>query len=53
MNDQNYIFKENSSIVEKINSIRENTLKRKTDLREEQLKRPISYWTKEYERSQM
>ncbi|MFX0005134.1 MAG: TIGR01210 family radical SAM protein, partial [Candidatus Hermodarchaeota archaeon] len=47
MNNQNYVFKENSSIVEKINSIRENTLKRKTNLREEQLKRPISYWTKD------
>jgi radical SAM enzyme (TIGR01210 family) len=47
MNDQNYGFKEKSSIVEKISSIREHTLKRKTSFREDHLKRPISFWTKE------
>ncbi len=47
MNNSNYVFKENRNIVDKINSIRENTLKRRTNLREEQLKRPISFWVKE------
>lgn len=47
MNDLNYIVEENKNIVEKINFIRENTLKRKAHYREEQLNRPISFWIKE------
>ena len=36
-----------TSLVEKINSIKQNAQKRRTNYREEQLNRPVSFWIKE------
>jgi radical SAM enzyme (TIGR01210 family) len=46
MNDQNNIFEKNRKIVDRISSIKQNALKRKKNFRDEQLTRPISFWTK-------
>ncbi len=46
MNDKNFFLENYNDIVEKINSIKQNALKRKVNYREEQLNRPISFWTK-------
>ncbi len=46
MNEQNYFFDANNEIVESINLIKQRALKRKKIYGEEQLKRPISFWTK-------
>ncbi|MFX1379064.1 MAG: archaeosine biosynthesis radical SAM protein RaSEA [Promethearchaeota archaeon] len=45
MNDQN-LNSEDNKIVAQINSIKQKSLKRKLNYREEQLDRPISFWTK-------
>jgi len=47
MSNQNLILGKNNNLVEQINSIKQNALKRRADYGEEQLKRPISYWIKE------
>jgi len=46
MNDPNYQIENSKGLVERINLIKQKALKRKTTYSEEQLKRPISYWTK-------
>ncbi len=46
MNEQNFSLEDSNNIVEKIKTIRQYALKRKVNYREEQLKRPISFWTK-------
>ncbi|MDX1797451.1 MAG: archaeosine biosynthesis radical SAM protein RaSEA [Candidatus Lokiarchaeia archaeon] len=46
MNELNYPFENNRSLVEKINFIKQKALRKKAIYSEEQLKHPISYWTK-------
>ncbi|MFX0023624.1 MAG: archaeosine biosynthesis radical SAM protein RaSEA [Candidatus Hermodarchaeota archaeon] len=46
MNDPNYQLENNTSLVERINFIKQKALNRKAIYSEEQLKHPISYWTK-------
>ncbi|MFX0037718.1 MAG: archaeosine biosynthesis radical SAM protein RaSEA [Promethearchaeota archaeon] len=46
MTDKDLISEDKKVIVEKINSIKLDALKRKINYKEEQLNRPISFWTK-------
>ena len=47
MNGNNDLLEASTSLVEKINSIKQNAQKRRTNYREEQLNRPVSFWIKE------
>lgn len=47
MIENNAIFEDNKAIVEKINSIRREALKKRSKYGLEVFERPISYWTKE------
>ncbi len=47
MNGNNTLFKDNKSIVEKINSIRQEALKKRIKYGLEVIERPISFWIKE------